>query len=373
MKICIVSLNIVPFFDGDSGKQFGGAETQAAFVAGALRLAGHDVTMVVSDLKDPSRVPYPAENAFDSDDGVPGLRFFYPRWTGIMNALGRADADVYYQRNAGMITGLTAIFCRKHGRVFVYGAGSDTDFSPRDVRIQGLRDRTLFAYGLRTSRGFVVQNQRQAEAAGRRFDTPIRLIPNGVVPVEHARPVVTGKVAWIGALREIKRPDIVLEIARRLPDVHFTIVGSGLSGEPEMPRRIELEAAGLGNVELTGRLPHSRVSDVLAGTSLLLNTSFVEGFPNTYLEAWNHGVPVVTFNDVDDLIRQSGAGRVCGSVDDMVEAIRTIANDPETLRDMATRARHVIRERFYPETLGATYVEFFQSLTSGCVRARPPL
>ncbi len=373
MKICIVSLNIVPFFDGDSGKQFGGAETQAAFVAGALRLAGHEVTLVVSDLKDPARVPYPAENAFDSGDGVPGLRFFHPRWTGIMNALERADADVYYQRNAGMVTGMTAIFCRKHGRVFVYGAGSDTDFSPRDVRIRGLRDRTLFAYGLRASRGFVVQNERQAEAAGRRFDIPIRLIPNGVVPVEHTRPVVTGKVAWIGALREIKQPDMVLEIARRLPDVRFTIVGGGLSGESETPQRIERDAADLQNVELTGRLPYKEVAKVLAGTSLLLNTSSIEGFPNTYLEAWNQGVPVVTFNDVDDLIRESGVGRVCGSLEDMVEAVRTIACNPEILQDMSGRARAIVRERFSPETLGAAYVEFFQSLASGCVGVRPPL
>src|SRR5512147_1291460 len=102
MKVCIVSLNLATYFDPTPRAKYGGAEVQAAFVARALRDQGVDVSLVVADLPSDVPVPYPVENAFRSHDGFPVLRFFHPRMTGINEALERADADVYYQRNAGM-------------------------------------------------------------------------------------------------------------------------------------------------------------------------------------------------------------------------------------------------------------------------------
>jgi len=208
-------LNIVPFFRGGASDRYGGAEAQAAFIAGALRDAGHDVHLVVSDLHEGDQVPFPVENAFDPRAGIPGLRFLHPRWTGIARALERADADVYLQRNAGMITGLTAMFCRKNDKVFVYAGGSDVDFSPRRVSINNVRDRMLHSYGLKLCDGFVVQNESQKQAALSRFDKPVRVIPNGVHPLVAAEKNSREYVLWIGGWRSIKRPDIILDIAER--------------------------------------------------------------------------------------------------------------------------------------------------------------
>ena len=33
------------------------------------------------------------------DDGIKGLRFFWPRWTSLNVAMKRADADIYYQNS----------------------------------------------------------------------------------------------------------------------------------------------------------------------------------------------------------------------------------------------------------------------------------
>lgn len=362
MKICVVSLNLAAYFDTTPRSKYGGAEVQAAFVARALKDQGTDVSLVVADLPADIRVPYPTESAFRSADGLPVLRFFHPRMTGINEALARANADIYYQRNAGMLTGLVAHFARKHGRLFVYGAGSDTDFSFRDVLIDGVRDRVLFTYGLRRANGVVAQNNAQLDVAKRSLVAPVTAISNGVLPVDHVVAGTGGPILWAGGLRPVKRPNLFIELARRFPSREFVIVGGSTTTEVDYAAATEKEARTVPNIRLTGWLPHSDVIKEIARASMVVNTSMVEGFPNVYLEAWNHGVPVVSFNDVDGLLANEKLGALCTDIDDMEKKLRGLIEDAGAMRTASERARHVVAERFSPAVLGPKYVSFFESL-----------
>jgi glycosyltransferase involved in cell wall biosynthesis len=282
--------------------------------------------------------------------------------TGISDALARANADVYYQRNAGMLTGLVAHYARRHGRTFVYGAGSDTDFSYREVLIDGVRDKTMFMYGLRRANGVVVQNNAQLEAARRSLPTPVVAISNGVLPVENASANVNGPVLWAGGLRPVKRPHLFIELARRFPQREFVIVGGSTTTEVEHAAATQKEARGVPNIRLTGWLPNSDVIREIAQAAVVVNTSVVEGFPNVYLEAWNHGVPVVSFNDVDGLLANEGLGALCSDLDDMEKKLRALIENPAEMRAAGERARRVISARFSPAVLGPKYVSFFASL-----------
>lgn len=362
MRVCIVSLNIVPYLNDDRRAQYGGAEVQAAFLADALASKGHDVSMVVTDLAPEMEMPHTAENAYRSGDGVRGVRFFHPRLTGTMHALERASADVYYQRNAGCITGLVALYCRRNRKVFVYGAGSDTDFSFRRVRVAGLRDKTLYYMGLKLANGIVVQNQHQRELCERTVKRPVRVIANGVRPSSRDRALDRDVIVWVGALRRVKRPDLALALAASMPTRRFVIVGGSVGSEPAFAEKMNGMAAELANVEMTGRLPHGEVLRHIRRAAALINTSSVEGFPNAYLEAWNNGVPVVSFNDVDGLIANQGLGAVCSSIEDMRRILEDILGDPARRDAMGEKARHLVAERFSPPVLAGQYEDFFLSL-----------
>ena len=367
MKVCIVSLNIVPFFSGDRRKFYGGAEVQAVFVAEALKACGQHVSLVVSDLPESELIPFPTFNAYDSTAGMRGLRFFHPRWSGVAKALEQADADVYYQRNAGMLTGLVGAFCRRNNRVFVYGAGSDVDFSLRDVAIQSMRDKLLYNYGLNAATGFVVQNERQLSAAERRFHKPLRVISNGVRGDAGIRNGDGDAIVWIGAMWKVKQPGLFVELARRVPEYNFSIIGGG----GELAAEVQAAADRLPNLRMLGRLSRAEVSDVLRRTAVLVNTSSIEGFPNAFLEAWSHGVPVVTLNDVDDIIRSHRVGAVCPDVDMMALAIRTLMIDRAQSRAMGERAVALVRDRFSSDVLGPRYVHFFEELLRSHPVSRP--
>ena len=362
MKVCIVSPRIPSYYGVTGHSTFGGAEVQSAFVADALRANGHDVVLVVADMPPGASLPFRAENAFDSHDGVPGLRFFHPRWSGTMDALERADADVYFQHCAGMVTGLVAMHCRRKRRVFVYGGGSDADFISGQVPISMLRDRMLFRYGLRRCSGIVVQNEKQ-RAAARSLNKPLRLIPTGVRALHADLDGARDAIVWIGSLWRLKRPDRLLDLARRMPEREFVVLGGDFPSEPDYSERIRREAEAIPNVTMMGRRPHEEVSKMLSRAALLVNTSDVEGFPNAYLEAWSHGVPVVTFNDIDDIIRTSGVGVVVNTLDEMADAIRVLG-DETARRVMGDSARRFVADRFSPERLGAEYTAFFSSLVA---------
>jgi len=368
MKVCIVSLNIVPFFVRTPESRFGGAETQAGFLARALASAGAEVVLVVGDKKESDALPYPAENAFSSRRGVPGLRFLHPRMTGLVRALERADADVYYQRNAGAVTGVVSWFCRRHRRPFVYGAGSDSDFSPDDVRMSGpsgWRDRTMYLYGLRRASGIVVQNAQQAAACRKALGVDARVIPNGIVPVNGATPADRQPVVvWVGALREVKQPALFLELARRLPEVRFVMVGGPVPSDPGHAERIRAEASGIENLTLTGWMPPEEVARILEKSSVLVNTSRFEGFPNAFLEAWSAGVSVVSLNDVDGIIADEDVGVVCDGVDSLARELGALMDDAPRLRAMSERARSLVMRRYGPDVLGPEYIRYFDELLS---------
>jgi len=362
MKVCVVSLNLGAYFDTHPQSKYGGAEVQAAFVARALAEQGVDVQLVVADLPAGAQIPYPAESAFRLSDGLPVLRFFHPRMTGVSDALARVSADIYYQRNAGMLTGLVAHHARRHDRLFVYGAGSDTDFSFRDVLIHGLRDRIMFTYGVRRAHGVVTQNSAQLEVATHALSVPVVAISNGVLPTRRAQAGTTGPVLWAGGLRPVKRPDLFIGLAQRFPAREFVMVGGSTSTEVEYAAAIVREAQAVPNLRLTGWLPHSDVIQEISRAAAVVNTSLIEGFPNVYLEAWNYGVPVVSFNDVDGLLERERLGALCTDLDDMEKKLRALLENGDEMAAASERAQRVVAERFSPRVLGPKYVEFFESL-----------
>ena len=50
---------------------------------------------------------------------------------------------------------------------------------------------------------------------------------------------------------------------------------------------------------------------------MLINTSEHEGFPNTFLQAWSRGIPVMSFLDPDNLIQEHNLGIVCKNIEEM--------------------------------------------------------
>src|SRR5258706_11025091 len=176
--------------------------------------------------------------------------------TAMWHALKRVGADVYYQHTSDVMTTIVAMFCRVHDRRSIYSAASDMDFVPGREEIGLGRDRWIFRFGLKRMDHIVVQNPAQQRECMRVYRRESTLIPSCYVPPEDARADRGGYVLWVARMGASKRPQLALDIARRLPQYRFVIVGGPRDDHAQF-RAIERAAAALPNVELAGFLPHA--------------------------------------------------------------------------------------------------------------------
>ncbi len=367
-RICIVGLDSYGMLTGKGDLEYvGGESVQHVLLARAWRDQGHDVSIVVHDEGfGPKRVVdgITAIAAHTRHGGLPGLRFFHPRASKLVSALSAADADIYYQSPAGANTGIVAWYCRMTGRQFIFRVASDSDCEKEHGRLRFGRDRLLFDFGLKRAHLVAAQTNTQARMLREHHDLDSTIINMMVEPPSRvsaresgaALPVKDIDVLWLSNLRALKRPELALELARELPQVKFTIAGGPMPGGQTYYDDVAAAAARLPNVTMLGAVRYSDTGALFDRAKLFLNTSSIEGFPNTFLQAWIRGVPVVSFFDPDGMTQRLQLGRIAKSVDDMREGIRGLL-DVDTHRDAIGRRARDFAAREFTAAVAARYIE----------------
>jgi len=368
MKVCFVGMDNLPVLAEEFNMHgIGGEQVQQTLLARALVRRGFDVSMVVYDYGQPDRHSWSGivtHRAFRQAAGLPVLRFVYPRWIKTWRALRRADADVYYLSCAGMQLGLVALFCRQYGRKLVFRVAHDSDCVPDALLIKYRRDRKLYQYGLRRAHLVLVQTQRQRDAMlqnYRRDSTVARMLVQAAAgPVERDIDVL-----WVNNLRQFKRPDLLLELARRLPHLRFCMIGGEQPGAAELYAGIAAQAALLRNLSFSGRVPYHRMAERYAAARVFVNTSDSEGFPNSYLQAWIHGTPTVAFFDPDGVIAREGLGHAATTLDDMAAQVATLAAGGAEWHARSARCRSYMERHYAEQDVLGPYLDGLEEVCHG--------
>ena len=364
--VCFVAPYAWPVLSGDRNlKVVGGAEMQQCILGRLLAAHGYRVSMITFDFGQPQDAVVDGitvHKTFRLDEGVPVLRFLHPRLTSMWRALGRVNAEVYYQRSAAMWTAVVAEFCRRHGRASVYAGASDRDFETGNEQIRFARDRWLFRRGLQHVDRVVVQNPYQLATCRKNHGRDAILIPSCYVP-----PAQAGSrgdaVFWVASMHPHKRPEWLLEIAARMPAQRFVMIGGpSIGGEALQPgafESIRARAARLPNVEFTGFLPPAEVEKRFDEARLLVSTSLYEGMPNVFLQAWARGVPAVATVEVG-----APVNTVFRTVEEGAARIARLLEDRELWSRASADSLNYFRRNHSPEEVLARYAQLLEELAS---------
>jgi glycosyltransferase involved in cell wall biosynthesis len=372
LRICFVAPGAYGAIAGRPDlRHIGGAEVQQRLLARELVRRGHAVTFVTLDHGQPDGATHDGIRVLKmcgENAGLPGLRFLHPRWTSLWGALRRADAEVYYQRGGGVETGQVALFARRHRRRFVFATASDTNCVPELPDLPVAREKILYRFGLRRADRVVCQTETQRDLLVRNFQVGASLVrscsedPWREAAALRDRPFEGPRVLWVGRFSPQKRPELLLELAALCPEVPFEVVG-GRAGDGVYAAGLVSRAEALPNVTLHGWVRPDEVGAFYDRASVLLCTSPVEGFPNTFLEAWSRGVPTVSTVDPDGLIETKGLGAVGRTAPELSSALARLHAEGRTWSDSSRRARdHYVRTH----TVGAV-VDAYERLLGALV------
>jgi glycosyltransferase involved in cell wall biosynthesis len=368
-SICFVGLSNLAVLAPEVDRSgVSGEPLQHTLIATALARRDYRVSMIVADHGQPDGATWQGVRtfkAFAPGAGLPVIRFVHPRWTGLVAALSRANADVYYTSCAGGVVGQIAMFCARHGKRFVFRAASDADCKPDALIGMGRwyrRDKWLYEHGLRRAAGVLVQSAHQQELMRRNFgvDSEVAgmIVQPGTSALEFAGRDIDA--LWVGNLRRVKRPDVLLSVADSLPQISFHMAGGTVAGVEHFFEKVKAQAASRRNLTFHGAVPYRSVSALYARARVLMNTSDIEGFPNTYLQAWASGTPVVAFFDPDGVIAREGLGVAVRTPEEMSEAVRRLTRDESGWQAAQQRCLAFIERHYSEDVVLQPYLETFR-------------
>ena len=162
-------------------------------------------------------------------------------------------------------------------------------------------------------------------------------VPESDVQNHQGEPVVL----WADSIKPLKRPEAYLELARRCRDLSVQFVMLGRVYSTAYQKMIDEATRELPRFRYDGFIPMDQIDSFFRAAHLHVKTSLpMEGFGNTLMQAWLHGVPAVTLEiDFEDRLMNGELGKCARSMDELETAVREMVNHPDQRRTIGAHAR----------------------------------
>jgi glycosyltransferase involved in cell wall biosynthesis len=372
-EICFVGLKCFDLLAGSKTLRYlGGVEKQLVSLARGLAGAGIKISFITYDHGQEDGVIYDGITVFkcfSPSAGLPGLRFFHPRTTGLWSAMKRADARIYIQMGGGSETGRVAMGCNGKDKKFIFFVASDADCDQSLPLLIPFRERAMYKYGLKAAQIIIAQTRQQNDMLNTSFGLDSKILPLpctwAIKDNDYTAPTPptagSARVLWVGRIIEIKRLEWLIEAAEKCPETGFDIVGTPNTDSTYFSELKE-RASKIENIIMHGRVSDSKLSELYQQASVLSCTSIVEGFPTTFLEAWNYGLPVLTSFDPDNIIMKNGTGLVVETLEQFIESLKDLISSNEEWLKISKISRKFFCDNYTSNALLPHYQKIIKTI-----------
>jgi glycosyltransferase involved in cell wall biosynthesis len=266
------------------------------------------------------------------------------------------------------VTGQTALWCRRKCKPFIFSIASDADCIIPHEGLSSRRERILCQIGIRNANQIIAQTEKQQILLRENYGLEsTRIGMPCPEPAEFTfRPrqgAIYKRVVWVGRVWMEKRPEWFLEIAGKCPSIQFDMIGPGFSAAEyghSFSEDVFKRASTIRNLTVHGTLTRDGVLSLYQNADLLCCTSKYEGFPNTFLEAWSQGVPVVSSFDPDGLIAERRLGKYATSIEGLAAAIQNILGDDDLYAKYSSNCRAYFETSHRMDVTLAKFLSVFE-------------
>ena len=195
-------------------------------------------------------------------------------------------------------------------------------------------------------------NQKAKDLYRLPADVAIQYLPNPI-EIDPAFDVNTypkkDLIIFLGRLEDVKRGWLFCEVAKRLPEYEFYVLGA-TNKRKKGTEYIFEQYKNLPNLHFVGHVDGTVKEQYLKDAKILMNTSIHEALPVSFLEALSYGTVLVSNRNPDDLTSQFGiwVGDVLENgfdkIDLFVDAVQKLMTDDQKRQKLAVAGRSYIEK-----------------------------
>lgn len=262
-------------------------------------------------------------------------------------------ADVYVAVGVNNLSAQVVASARHYGAKSLLALASDWNlqeiYRPGSWRRDHETNRAgACYYAIHNADAILVQTESQRRLLRERFGREGTLIRNPIPldpsTTEYVPPSqrAGNYFLWIGRADRVKRPNLLVDLAERCPEVPFICVMNPCI----QAVREEVTGRLPENVKLIDQVPYTEIDEFVRNARALVNTSATEGMPNTFLQAGKYGKPVLSLLvDPDEMLCRSGGGLVAGgSIEQMADQVRQMMADLAGARQRGAALQEYVRQ-----------------------------
>jgi glycosyltransferase involved in cell wall biosynthesis len=144
------------------------------------------------------------------------------------------------------------------------------------------------------------------------------------------------KVLYAGSFSPRKRPELVIEQARRWPHVEFRLAGKG--SMEDHCRRL-CQQLGCGNVCFLGHLSSAQLGEEMRQADVFLFPSVIEGHPQVLIQAAACGLPIVAMDTYQpDCVLDGRSGFLASTDEELATRLALLLTNPDLRTSMSATA-----------------------------------
>ena len=325
-KVIVWSSAVINLIEG---KQIGGIAVQMYFWAKVFAQNGWKVFSFKENAK---HTEEKEAIVFKPQKSVQSINVLLEWWYAFYYLLRiRPDIIIYRGANRSLLP--LSVFSKLFRIKLVMFGASDVNFEPGKELVGSEFNRKQYQKAVKCIRLFVTQNKHQYDTLLKNYGMKSMMLYNiwGEVEQTPEETVSTSDAVWVAVFRRLKRAEWVLEAAKQCPEYRFAMAGGG---SDDYYKDMQTQAQSVENLEFLGPKSFFYTNSLVQQSKVLLCTSTFEGFPNTFLQSWSNGIPVISTVDPSNIIADNNLGVIIAKEDDLPEAIRKVLEDKDYYKKM---------------------------------------
>jgi len=298
--------------------------------------------------------------------------------------LDRIQPDIVYQRGRSHLTYVGGTWSEKNGKKFIWASnGEDSCDFWKNIKRVGRSKRSfwkkwlLYPYflpqdvlihkGIRRASQVINQTEHQKKQLFKNYGKMGIILPSIFESnFSGAGEPKTKLCLWAATLSPNKQPGMFIELARHcvsLQEWKFLMIGD--TQDLQYWNHLVKQASVLENIDMAGSVPFDQTNTYFDRASLFVNTSIVEGISNAMIQAWLHGIPVLSLNqDPNGWITGNRLGFCAkGDLRSFLSTGYRMLQDMAILEEIGKRCAEFAKNTFASDNIIEHYIKLLEQLS----------